>query len=297
MKEKITILTPTYNRAKLLTRAYESLVNQKNKSFIWLIVDDGSTDDTENIVNNFIKEDKIIIQYFRKKNGGKHTALNYGIEKIKTELTMILDSDDKLTDDAIEVVLKDYKEYINDDKICGASYLKADLNRKVLGELYNTDKFISNHIEARINARNKSDKEEVFKTKILKKYPFPIFEGEKFLSETLIWNRIAKKYDTLYINKIIYLCEYQPDGMSKNWRKLNLKNPQGASLVVNEMSTKEFKFKVRIKNTLAYIVYSKYGKKNFYEIVKNSNSRLNTMILYIPASILTIIYKKKYKSI
>lgn len=297
MKEKITILTPTYNRAKLLTRAYKSLVNQKNKSFIWLIVDDGSTDDTENIVNNFIKEDKIIIQYFKKKNGGKHTALNYGIDKIETELTMILDSDDKLTEDAVEVVLKDYEAYIDDDKICGASYLKANLKGEVLGKEYKKSKFVSNHIEARLNAGNKSDKEEVFKTDILKKYPFPVIKNEKFISEGLVWNRIAKKYDTIYINKIIYLCEYQQDGMTNNWRKIKLKNPIGALITSNEMLTKEFNVKVRIKSGITYIIYSKYAKKRFNEIIKNSNNKLNTIMLYIPASILTMIYKKKYKDV
>ena len=121
----ITILTPTYNRAYTLKNAYDSLVRQTNKNFEWVIVDDGSTDDTKDLVNDFIKEGNIQIKYFLKKNGGKHTALNYGIKRINTKYVLILDSDDYLKDDCVELVLKPWEKYDKDTSIGCLSFLKV----------------------------------------------------------------------------------------------------------------------------------------------------------------------------
>ena len=118
----ITILTPTFNRDYILKKAYNSLLNQNNKKFEWLIIDDGSTDKTKELVNKFKSENKIKIRYFYKKNGGKHTALNFGINKAKGDLILILDSDDYLRKDAVELVYKYWDKYKDNDKLCGITF-------------------------------------------------------------------------------------------------------------------------------------------------------------------------------
>ena len=116
--KRLAVLTPTYNRGSLLVRVYDSLKKQANKDFVWYIVDDGSKDDTKQVVEKFTEESEIEIRYFYKDNGGKHTALNFGLDKIEEELTIILDSDDVLTLDACETILKD-ADRIQDDQFCG----------------------------------------------------------------------------------------------------------------------------------------------------------------------------------
>ena len=121
----LTIITPTYNRENTLKNAYHSLLDQTNKDFEWLIIDDGSKDNTKKLVKEFIKENKITITYHYKENGGKHTALNEGIKKAKGDYILILDSDDTLTKDAVHLVLTSWKKYANNQKIAALSFLKV----------------------------------------------------------------------------------------------------------------------------------------------------------------------------
>lgn len=206
----ITILTATYNRANKLKKLYNSLLKQTNKNFEWFIVDDGSTDDSEKVINNFIKEGKIPILYEKKQNGGKHTALNVGISKIKSRLTVIVDSDDWLCDDAIDLIYKFDQKYKNSKelKLCGYSFLRKYPSGKINGKNFRTDELIGSYIDIRINQEIDGDKAEVWYTEILKKYPFPEFENEKFLGEDVVWIEMAKKYNMVHIKKVIVVSEY-----------------------------------------------------------------------------------------
>lgn len=134
----------------------------------------------------------------------------------------------------------------------------------------------------------------MFKTNILKEYPFPIIEGEKFISECIVWNRIALKYETVYINKVIYLCEYQKDGLSNNWRKINIQNPKGAMLVSKEMTEKPFNKKVQIKNLILYNIYSFFAKSTWKELKNKTTHKILQNILIIPSFIMYKYYKGKY---
>ena len=292
----ITILTPTYNRANTLKSLYESLVKQTNLNFTWLVVDDGSNDDTSKLIKSFISEKKIEIKYVFKENGGKHTAINEGVKHIKTPLTMIVDSDDVIVPDAIKIILDDYStKWEDNSKIGSASYLKGNMSGEVIGNKFPDDLHVSNHINYRINGEIKEDKAEVFRTDILKQYPFPKIAGENFLSECIIWNRIAKTYDTLYINNLIYLCDYRTDGLTKNWRIVNFRNPRGASLVANEMTTAEFSLKIRIRNTILYVLYGKFAKYSFKKLYCQSLCKSLYILLYPLGLLAYFIYYFKYK--
>lgn len=212
----ITIMTPTYNRAYILQKAYNSLREQTSFEFEWIIVDDGSTDETENIVSEWIKkEQNFLITYVKQQNGGKHRAVNKGVSLAKYDYFFILDSDDTLTFNAVAKI----HEWIDSIKdlsgFAGVSGLKGTGKGVVGGKLKRP------YVDATNLERKKygllGDKAEVYKTEILKKYPFPEFEGENFLRESAVWDHIAKDgLKIRWFNEIIYLCEYIEDGLTKN---------------------------------------------------------------------------------
>ena len=240
------------------------------------------------------KEKKIEIKYIVQRNQGKPKSINEAVKIAKNDLSVIVDSDDILVDNAVEEIINDWEKYKDYENICGLSYLKGDLTGKNIGKDYEEESFISNHIKYRINQNDKVDKAEVFKTNILKEYPFPIIEGEKFISECIVWNRIALKYETVYINKVIYLCEYQKDGLSNNWRKINIQNTKGAMLVSKEMTEKPFNKKVQIKNLILYNIYSFFAKSTWKELKNKTTHKILQNILIIPSFIMYKYYKGKY---
>lgn len=230
----MTILTPTYNRAYILTKAFDSLCRQSDFDFEWIIVDDGSTDDTEKLVNSWMTDDlPFKLRYIKQVNGGKHRALNRGINEAEYGYVLILDSDDHLTDDAVAKVHAWIKTIEGKDDFAGVAGLRGWINK-------NTPIGGSGDGRAYIDAKNterrryhlSGDKAEVYKTDILKKYRFPEFEGEKFLSEHVVWDSIAKDgYKIRWFNEVIYKCEYLEDGLTKSTSyKLQLNSFQGFTL-------------------------------------------------------------------
>jgi len=287
----ITILTPTYNRSKTLKRAYESLIVQKKQDFEWLIIDDGSTDDTKKLVKSFIEEKQIPIRYFYKKNGGKHTALNYGTKKAKGELILILDSDDYLSKNSIALINKYWEKYKDNSKICGMTFL-----RKLKNPFYKDKLFkecVSNMIDFKYNNGYLADMCEVMKKEVLLKYPYPEFEGERFLSEVIVTGEIAKKYDTAYIPKEIYYTEYLEDGLSKNWFKLVVNNPNGARANNLLFMSKEFKLKIRIKNCIMFDVFSIIAKKS---AIKENKMKFCGFLFFIPSYFIAKYLIHKFKN-
>lgn len=256
MKKTVSVITPTYNRAYTLSQAYESLKRQTCKDFYWLVVDDGSIDNTQEVIENFKKDNIVEIEYIKQENGGKHRALNNAIQHADSKLIVSLDSDDFLVDDAIEKVLDLYNGVKSFDGICGFSFLKLYKNMEVIGDKFPKDYYISNHIECRFNNLISGDKAEVYLTEVLKKFPFPEFDGEKFLTEAIVWNRIGREYNTIYVNEPLIVCEYLADGISSKEALLSARNPQGMALYYNECSDEAFSEKLRLRNRIRYVAYS-----------------------------------------
>ena len=208
----ITVLTPAYNRGKLLEKLYESLCAQDCKDFEWLIVDDGSTDDTSERVEQMKQTADFPISYHRKENGGKHTALNYAYQFIKTPLTFIVDSDDSLTRDAISYVNEIYKRYKNESDLCGFSFLRGKPDGGYLSTSgVPQDGMKESYVECRINRSIGGDMAEVWYTHCLKEYLFPEFQGEKFLGEDIVWVKMSEKYKMRFFNRVIYISDYLED--------------------------------------------------------------------------------------
>ncbi|MGN5534843.1 glycosyltransferase family 2 protein [Acinetobacter sp. Lyrl_1] len=232
----ISIVTATYNRAHLLPRLYESLKSQKSLNFEWIVVDDGSVDDTEKFIMTVKAEKLIEISYIKKNNGGKHTALNIGIEAARYDYIFFVDSDDILPENSIYIISNKIKEIINRPdytRLAGICGLKSDFNGKVVGNNLTKD-IVCSYLDFRYKYNIIGDKAEVFKKKILLDYKFPVYKREKFCPEALIWNRISTKYNMLFFNDIIYCCEYQEEGLSHNSINIRKNSPNSTLLYYYE---------------------------------------------------------------
>ena len=246
----LTICTPTFNRAYCLSDLYKSLKTQTERNFEWIIVDDGSKDHTDTLVAEWVEEASIPIRYIYKENGGKHTALNYGIDVAKGDYFIIVDSDDMLTADAVATI-RDACEELPQVGFAGVGFNKQFLNGDLIGGTFEGQTVDASTLE-RAKYHIVGDKAEVFRTEILKKYPFPVFEGERFLTEAVVWNRIAADgYKIRWYNKGVYLCQYREDGLSMN--ASCKKNFQGYTLAVKEIASyKTMPLSERIRNIGVY---------------------------------------------
>ncbi|ETJ38680.1 hypothetical protein Q604_UNBC07275G0001 [human gut metagenome] len=290
----VTILTPTYNRAEELTRLYESIKKQNNQNFEWLIVDDGSTDNTEFLVNNWLKESKNF-HYIKKENGGKHTALNAGIKEINSLLTFIVDSDDWLLPNAIEEVINSYEKYKRED-ICGIAFLRqSNKGGYLTNKLVPENGWIEDYCTCRIGRNITGDMAEVWMTSCLKEYPFPEFKGEKFLSEDVVWIAMAQRYKMVFLNKAIYISDYLDGGLTKNRRLHNIKSPKGC-MYRGELQLKtNLSLKQHCKAMMYYIVYGKTAGYKINELLKNIDNKLLFVIWLIPSMVLYKLWNGKYK--
>lgn len=226
----ITIFTPTYNRKALIERLYQSLLLQTQKNFEWLVVDDGSTDNTEQYFSNLLAEQQPFpIRYIKQENGGKHRAINNGLKNASGDLFFIVDSDDYLTENAIEKINQWATTLDGTHKWAGISGLKGFSKESIVGQHSE-----ATYVDAKNSERRKynllGDKAEVYFTNVLKKHPFPEIPGENFISEEIVWNAIARDgYYLRWFNEIIYICDYLEGGLTKDNDK-DKSNPQGRLL-------------------------------------------------------------------
>lgn len=243
----ITVFTSTYNRAYLLPRLYESLKNQTFKDLEWLIVDDGSTDSTRDLVEGWINEELLDIRYYYQENGGKHRAINRGAQLAKGEWFFIVDSDDYLPDISLDVSNKWMKSVEDDDSFAGVCGLK-ELNGwtpKVAFDMIDLNPLRNNELF-------RGDKAEIIKTNVLKKYPYPDIPGEKFCAEGLIWVSIGLYYKVRYFNEVICCCEYLEDGLTKSSLKNRRKNPTYASIIYKQQMKYMPTMKEKVRAAINY---------------------------------------------
>ena len=252
---RITVFTPAFNRAHTLPRTYSSLCRQKCKDFLWLIVDDGSTDDTESLVNHWRSQERDFeIRYIKKENGGLHTAYNAAIAVLDTELAMCIDSDDWLTDDAIEKILKKW-DLEGNSQLAGIEALDCYQDGKIIGDLLPDQKTI-NLIDlyvGRYRIRN-GDRKPIVRSELYQAVaPMPTLNGEKNFNPHYMHLQISLKYDFLVMNEPVCIVEYQADGMSRNIFKQYLNSPNSfAQLRRLCMQFKDVPLSFKIKNAIHY---------------------------------------------
>lgn len=224
---KLTIFTPAYNRAHILKRTYESLLLQSCKNFIWLIIDDGSEDNTAQIVKEWQnKENGFEIQYIYKENGGMHTAHNVAYDNIHTELNVCIDSDDKLGIDAVKKILAKW-EQIKDKDYAGIIGLDADFEDNIIGQGFPPG-MTETTLMGYYAGGGSGDKKLVYRTDVIKSVPpYPIFDGERYVALAYKYRLIDQKYKLAVLDDILCNVEYQLDGSSHNMLRQYIRNPKG----------------------------------------------------------------------
>lgn len=293
MKEKkLTILTPTYNRRSCLDELFASLIDQTSQNFQWIIIDDGSKDETREWFDklpgtNFQKV------YLYKENGGKHKALNFSHPYILGDYVMVVDSDDLLPNDAVQTILEYWDKYDKMDDVSGITFLRG----KKSGEDYTSfgQKELLSNVIVECNGGLKGEFVETVRKKYFLENPFPEFEGEKYFPESWLWVKIGEHLKTVYVRKVVYIFEYLNDGLTRNGRKLRLQSPRGCACAANLMTSNKFSLSIRCKKELLYIGYLLYAKAPLSEIVFGSNSKALTCVLLPAGFIIKTWWKIRYK--
>lgn len=223
----LTVFTPAYNRAHTLPRTYESLCTQNCKDFIWLVVDDGSQDNTGELVKQWQSRDNgFEIRYIYKENGGMHTAHNVAYENIDTILNTCIDSDDKLAPGAVEKILAKW-EQVKDQGYAGIIGLDSDFDGNVLGPGFPAG-MTETTLIGYYAAGGSGDKKLIYRTEVINQYPaYPVFEGEKYVSLSYKYRLIDQSYKLAVLDDVLCNVQYQPDGSSNTMWKQYLKNPKG----------------------------------------------------------------------
>lgn len=290
--KRLTVVTPTYNRACVLYKCYESLVNQTSNDFIWMIVDDGSTDDTKNIVDRWTEDNKIEILYYKKSNGGKASALNFALEKVNTEYWVCLDSDDTFSRIAVKMAINELEKIRYDSRYCGLIALRNAPNGEVLGGKripVGIDEATIMEIYDRYKIR--SEFIQFYKTKITSEYRFPIIPGEKFISPEYFSKEINRKYKFKISQETYCYCEYLPDGLTRRKIDVIKKNPKGYTLIMLQGFELSETFIMRSKRCLNYIAGCMLS--NDKDCIQKSPHKLMT-ILYYPLG--WLVYRIRFKN-
>lgn len=292
--EKITIFTPTYNRKDLLKRVYESLKRQTCKDFVWLVVDDGSTDDTKSQIESWALEEKSFrIQYVYKENGGLQSGYVEAIKHLETEFAMCLDSDDYLLDDAVEQILNFWDQEGNEN-LAGILALDQKEDGHIIGGLYPNDMKTVNLVDLSVGKvkRSESDRMLVIKTELYKKTkPAKKYDGEKTINATYLHLQIGLDYDFLVMNRPVCVVEYQDTGISKNKKKQYFSRPNNfADWRIFVLGFKDAPLKHYIGNNIHYIAECLIAKRN--TIIKDSPRKFETILL-IPIGVAYWLYLKK----
>ncbi|WP_062059382.1 glycosyltransferase family 2 protein [Aquimarina longa] len=283
----LTVFTPTYNRAYCLDQCYQSLVKQTSKDFVWLIIDDGSSDNTKELVESWKLENIVDIIYHYQDNLGMHGGHNAAYRLIETELNVCIDSDDFMPVDAVENIVSFWKKNGN-NTYAGIIGLDADKNGDIIGTKIPEKIQETTVIDLYQKHKVIGDKKLVYRTEVVKKYPpYPIFEGEKFVPLGYLYQMIDQDYKVLTLNKVLCIVEYMPDGSSLNMLKQYRRHPKGFAFSRLTEIKYATSFKELIKKTIHYISSSLLSKN--WRFIKESPKKILT-ILMIPFGVLLYIY-------
>ena len=289
----LTVFTPAYNRAHTIGRTYKSLCQQTCKDFKWLVVDDGSTDNTKELIKGWIAEGIIEIDYLYQENQGMHGAHNTAYRNIDTELNTCIDSDDYMPDDAVEKILSFWKQY-GSDKVAGIIGLDATADGSIIGLKFPeglTTTTLRGYYE---RLHGSGDKKMIYRTEVVKKYPqYPLFEGERSVGLAYLYNMIDADYELLVSNDVYVIVEYQDDGSSRGMWNQYWKNPKGFAFLRKFDMVQTKSWKRRIQDNIHYVSHSIRSKNNRF--LMESPMKWLTFLCIVPGIILYYINKDKVK--
>lgn len=293
----LTVFTPTYNRAHTIDLLYQSLLKQTSFDFEWLVINDGSKDKTDDLFNLWLKNDNPFpIRYITINNGGKQRAINKALELAKGDYFFIVDSDDQLLPDAVSFIIQSFESLPKNDSYIGISGIKGGFDGKPLTRTPRIPNI--GYIDATNIEREKydlhADMAEAFYTEKLQKYKFPVWEGEKFTPEAVVWDQIALDgYKLRWFDKVIYLCEYLPDGLTNSTWRLLKNNPMGYAMLFNTQLRYANEVKNKINLILQFISCCCLAKE--YGYIKKCNERVLSYLLFPMGWLLSIRRKSQIK--
>ncbi len=290
----LTIITPTYNRVHTLSACFNSLARQTCRDYQWIIVDDGSTDGTEELIESFAADGGVPFDYIRKSNGGKHTALNAAHRYIKGKYVTVLDSDDVLAPNAVETIITEWKKYDSNQAVNVLYFYKVTPEGTLFCYVDNPNTVTETYRVRRRSDMHSRDCCDVFRTELFNRYPFPVFDGERFIGEGAAFLNIELAGKGVYIDKAVYICEYLDDGLTKAGRKLRINNPLGGRYNANVYMNKKLPILIRLKNSLLYNCYSSFAGIPMIKSMSESDHLALALIGLIPGKLLYFYWKKKY---
>lgn len=247
---KVTVFTPVYNRPDSMQCLFESLCAQTSRDFEWIIVDDGSTSPLPSFEADFP------IRIFRTPNGGKHRAINFGLRHARGEFFFIVDSDDRLTPDAIQWIVATTAEVAADPTYAGIAGIRISPQGNKIGGGSDFGTINASALDIRYKHHIKGDLAEIYKTALLRQYPFPEFSGEKFCPEALVWNRIALRHILRYCHQPIYICEYRSDGLSAQITRLRHASPHASRLCYSELFHAPVPLRIKLRAALNFLRFA-----------------------------------------
>ncbi|WP_225748876.1 glycosyltransferase family 2 protein [Paraeggerthella sp. Marseille-Q4926] len=282
--EDICIFTPTYNRAYMLEALFESLKAQTSQRFYWLIVDDGSTDETRSLVERFSSESSFRVVYVKRENGGKQRAHNTGVECCESELFFCVDSDDVLVPCAVEVILDAWEVYRANTSVAGLVGLCGRDENTPLGTRMPQGERTITFWDLYYKKGHRGDSALVYRTEILRRYPFFVAEGEKFMAEPYVYHQIDLEYTLGVVDSVFIVREYLEDGYTHNVREITKRNPIGYRILKRMYIEYSDTLYLKFYNSILYLVGCKLsGMKSG---VKNAPNPIIAAFAYLPAVLL-----------
>lgn len=279
----LTVFTPTYNRAYTLHKCYESLKRQTCKDFIWLIIDDGSSDNTRELVEEWVQENTVTIQYHYQENQGMHGAHNTAYELMATELNVCIDSDDYMPDNAVEKIVIFWEQNCS-KKLAGFVGLDADTQGNIIGTTFPEHLTTTTYFDLYNKHNIQGDKKMVYRTELTKRYPYPVFAGEKYVSLAYKYAKLDQEYELAVMNEMLCIVEYMEDGSSKNMLRQYRRNPKGFAFIrIDNMTNPNATLKWKFKECIHYVSSSIFSKNKVF--LKETPCKLLT-VLAIPFGIL-----------
>lgn len=277
----ITVFTPTYNRKNYLSRLYESLKSQTCFNFEWLVIDDGSEDETFLLFEKWTLNEMFDVKYVKLKNGGKQRAINEALKIASGDYFFIVDSDDFLESDCIQSLLKWFEDIDDDNHYIGVSGVKGKLDGKPLKNdmKFGGKEYIDCSNLERAKYGIDADMAEAFKTSLLRQYSFPVWADETFTPECVVWDQMALDgYILRWYSKIIYRCEYLPSGLTNSGYSLYIKNLMGCAMAENVKLKQTKSIKLIIGHVLEILVACTLKKD--YSFLRNIEYPIFAYILF-----------------